>query len=226
MQKNAGREAELLVWTDVNPAHEDDFNRWYDREHMAERVAIEGFRWARRYRATNDSARRYLALYRAASVDTFTSASYKKAFEQQTDWSYRNFERMRNTKRRVSTLALEAGVGSGGAVALITLTAGEIDNAEVEPVLAEVVMLDGVFSARAMEPDSGLSTPLPSEDLATRKLEALILIEASSSATATAALSNTLETLGLPAERGMTFSLLWDLHADDLTAYTAKTTSA
>lgn len=226
MQETAGRDAELLVWTDVDPAHEDDFNRWYDREHMAERVAIEGFRWARRYRANNNSARRYLALYRTIGLGTFTSPSYKKAFEQQTKWSYQNFERMRNTKRRVSTVASEAGVGSGGALALVTLTTNEIDRDEIEAVLANAVLQDGVFSARVMEPDPGLSTPLPSEDLATRKLEPFVLLEASSSDTAAKVLSAVLEALALPAERGMVFSLLWELHADDLSVFAAKTEGA
>src|SRR3546814_7604945 len=54
---------ELFIWTDIDPAHEDDFNQWYDREHMAERAGIAGFQWARRYRATQGE-RRYLALYR------------------------------------------------------------------------------------------------------------------------------------------------------------------
>lgn len=32
--------AELFVWTDIDPSHEEEFNQWYDREHMEERVAI------------------------------------------------------------------------------------------------------------------------------------------------------------------------------------------
>ena len=29
----------LLVMIDVDPAHEDDFNRWYVQEHLPERIA-------------------------------------------------------------------------------------------------------------------------------------------------------------------------------------------
>jgi len=36
----------LLTSMDIDPAHEGEFNRWYDREHLEERVAIEGFRFA------------------------------------------------------------------------------------------------------------------------------------------------------------------------------------
>ena len=33
----------LITWMDIDPAEEADFNLWYDREHLAERVGIEGF---------------------------------------------------------------------------------------------------------------------------------------------------------------------------------------
>jgi hypothetical protein len=34
----------LLTSMDIDASDEADFNRWYDREHLEERVAIEGFR--------------------------------------------------------------------------------------------------------------------------------------------------------------------------------------
>lgn len=114
-------EAQLFVWSDVDPDHEADFNLWYDREHMEERVRIDGFTGARRYRAVSGSARRYLALYRATSLADFTSAAYQKAFTQQTQWSVTNFTRMSNTRRRVMQVALEGGFGWGAAVAMIEL---------------------------------------------------------------------------------------------------------
>ena len=39
----------LLTSMDIDSLHEAEFNRWYDREHLEERVAIEGFEEARRY---------------------------------------------------------------------------------------------------------------------------------------------------------------------------------
>ena len=102
---------QLFVWTDIDPAHEADFNAWYDREHMEERVAIPGMLWARRYRAHDDTARRYLAIYRTESLGTFTSDAYRAAFTRQTDWSNRNFARMGNTQRRVMAVNAEAGFG-------------------------------------------------------------------------------------------------------------------
>ena len=39
----------LLTSMDIDPSDEAEFNRWYDREHLEERVAIDGFLEARRY---------------------------------------------------------------------------------------------------------------------------------------------------------------------------------
>src|SRR5579863_7074782 len=109
---------QLCIWTDTDPHSETDFNAWYDREHMQERVGIRGFRHARRFLANDGQARRYLALYVTESLDVFRSDAYRQAFTQQTDWSLRNFGRMSDTQRRVGELAFEAGEGEGAYVAL------------------------------------------------------------------------------------------------------------
>ena len=40
IQQTSDAMGELFIWTDVDPAHEQDFNRWYDLEHMQERAAV------------------------------------------------------------------------------------------------------------------------------------------------------------------------------------------
>ena len=54
----------LLTSMDVDPLHEAEFNRWYDREHLEERVAIDGFVEARRYVA-HDARPKYGHFHRA-----------------------------------------------------------------------------------------------------------------------------------------------------------------
>ena len=41
----------LMTFTEVSSELEADFNEWYNREHLMERVNIDGFRRARRYEA-------------------------------------------------------------------------------------------------------------------------------------------------------------------------------
>lgn len=206
---------ELFIWTDVDPAFDDDFNQWYEREHMEERAAIPGFRWARRYRATSEG-RRYLALYRTEEVHVFTSPEYKKAFESQTEWSLTNFERMTNTSRRVMTVSLLAGVGTGAALAMVNL--GTKDNADRVAAMAQSVQaeMQGVLALRVLTPDPELSAPLPSEDAENRVLEPVLIVDATVEPVAAAAARLFVDELDLPADSAATFSLLWDLRSEDL----------
>ena len=196
---------ELLVWTDVDPAHETDFNKWYDREHMDERVAIPGFVSARRL-ARVGSGRKYLALYRTESLAVFDSAAYRQAFANQTKWSVENFKRMRDTVRCVGTIAAGAGSGLGGAVSLIVFAPGRAADARKE--LEDAVVRDGIVSAYILEPDARLSTPLPGAAAGTLNGSILMLEGTSAPAVADAA---TKSQRALGSAESALFQLMWRL---------------
>ncbi len=205
---------ELLIWTNVEAAHEADFNRWYDREHMAERAAIPGFLWSRRYRATS-GPRPYLALYRTQSVHVFLSAPYRKAFENQTAWSMSNFGRMFATTRRVNIVTELFGQGLGSALALIQLKDLMFAQRAADAVAAACGEADGCIGARVVLPDPELSTPLPSPG-ANNVIEPFLLIEATSTPVAAKLAKSLAASLGLAADSVSTFELLWDLRSADL----------
>ncbi|MEP3346074.1 MAG: hypothetical protein ABJN34_01125 [Litoreibacter sp.] len=209
-------QAQLFVWSDIDPDHEADFNLWYDREHMEERVRISGFTGARRYRAISGSARRYLALYRASGLADFTTAAYRKAFTKQTQWSVTNFGRMSNTRRRVMHVAQEGGFGWGGALVLIELVPDAMSSDDITPVLAEMMAKDGVLRVHYMTPDETLSTPLPSENLEGRVLAPCIAVDVSSEPIAEATLRQLREQLGGAVREAETFGLMWSLDETDL----------
>jgi hypothetical protein len=66
----------LLFMTDIDPALEGEFNRWYEEEHPDERMAIPGFITARRFQAIEGSPK-YLAIYDLESPDVLQSATYR-----------------------------------------------------------------------------------------------------------------------------------------------------
>ena len=80
----------LLVMMGMNPKDEADFNRWYEEEHIPERLAIPGFLRARRYRAVLGEPK-YLALYDVESPAVFSSSEYLKFYAGagQTPWTRR-----------------------------------------------------------------------------------------------------------------------------------------
>ena len=201
-------QAQLFVWSDIDPDHEADFNQWYDREHMEERVRIPGF----------TGARRYLALYRATSLADFTSDVYRKAFTKQTQWSITNFGRMSNTRRRVMHVAQEGGFGWGGALVLIELVPDAMDTTAVGEVLSELMAEEGVLRVHHMIPDETLSTPLPSETTEGRVLAPCIAVDVTSEPIAEATLRQLTEKLGGAVREAETFRLMWSLDENDLPA--------
>jgi len=80
----------LLTMTEPPPAMEEEFNAWYDDEHMAERLSIPGFRSAQRWVTDCQPGEgKYLATYELDSPAVLTSRDYLQKFENQTPWSKR-----------------------------------------------------------------------------------------------------------------------------------------
>jgi hypothetical protein len=88
----------LLVMADIAPEHEDEFNRWYDEEHVPERLSIPGFLSARRFRAL-EGGPRYLALYELESPDVLQTEAYKRWLgPDETAWTRRMSKLFRNDR--------------------------------------------------------------------------------------------------------------------------------
>ena len=78
----------FLVFADVPADMEDDFNRWYNEEHIAELLAIPGVLDAARYEAVQGGPR-YLAAYELAGPEVRDSAAYKEWSARPSEWSQR-----------------------------------------------------------------------------------------------------------------------------------------
>ncbi len=215
IEQSLDSKGELLIWTDIVPEKEKDFNQWYDTEHMQERASIPGFQWSRRYHS-NTASRPYLALYRTESLHVFSSAPYRQAFENQTDWSIRNFSAMHNTNRRVNAVTEMMGAGTGAAVSLVCL--GSIAQAQLALCLTQEMceQVSGIITVRVLTPNPGLSTPLPSEDISQRVLEPYLVIDSTSLEGANHAGDWVADRLSLHKKDHHTFQLLWDLHSSEL----------
>jgi hypothetical protein len=80
----------LLTITEPPPAMEEEFNAWYDNEHLQERLSIRGFRSARRWVADcKPGEGKYLATYELDSLAVLSSREYLAFFEKQSPWSQR-----------------------------------------------------------------------------------------------------------------------------------------
>jgi hypothetical protein len=152
----------LLTSMDIDPSDEAEFNRWYDREHLEERVAIPGFLEARRYIA-HAAKPKYLSLYSTATFEVLDSTAYRAALASQTGWSKANIARFKNMIRGVARITISRGVGRGAALGIIRLRPIASSKDTLRAALQEALdpkALDGIISMHLMENDAKLSKPL------------------------------------------------------------------
>ena len=90
MNAPPGRRGLLLTQTEPPPAMEEEFNAWYDLEHLPERLSIPGFRSARRWVADRAPGEgKYFATYELDSLAVLSSPEYLRFFEKPTPWTKR-----------------------------------------------------------------------------------------------------------------------------------------
>ncbi len=148
-------EGMLVVWTDVDPAGEDDFEEWYNREHVNERAAIKGFLSGHRYAAIRGRPR-YLALYETRTPQVLSSKPYREVSEAPTGWTKRVTRQFQNTTRGVFQVRARQGEGRGGVVASLRMTPPAAGGPELArwlsgPALRAVVKRAGMVRAEFLE---------------------------------------------------------------------------
>ena len=85
----------LLVLMQPPPTFEEEFNAWYDTEHIPERVAVPGFETGIRY-VCLDGFPRYLAMYDTENPEVFDTEGYLRvAFDRSSPWTKRVMSRVR-----------------------------------------------------------------------------------------------------------------------------------
>ncbi len=108
----------LLVLNDVAQGSDDEFNRWYQDEHVFDRLRVPGFRTARRYRAI-DAQPAYMALYECESIEVLSSERYLERLANPTDWTRKIMPSFRNMLRSACRQTWSVGDGMGGSAIVI-----------------------------------------------------------------------------------------------------------
>ena len=76
----------LVVMMDVEPEHEAEFNRWYDEEHLPERLEIPGYVSARRFKLEDgEGVLKYLCIWELEDGSPLESAEYKAQRERPSE---------------------------------------------------------------------------------------------------------------------------------------------
>ena len=68
----------MVVMMEVDPAHEEEFNRWYNEEHLPERLEIPGYISARRFKLEEGSGvLKYLCIWELEDGSPLQSEEYQ-----------------------------------------------------------------------------------------------------------------------------------------------------
>jgi hypothetical protein len=210
----------LLTSMDIDPSDETEFNRWYDREHLSERVAIDGFLEARRYVAHNGSPK-YLSLYSTATFDVLDSPAYRTALANQTAWSKANIARFKNMIRAVARITVSHGQGRGAALGIIRLRPAAGSEDKLRAALRDQLdpaKHDGIISMHLIESDPALSKPISDGPSAPNPGAGdwFVLIDATHVNAMPTAMSLLGNVTGSAVISSGSYSLMWDVAKRDL----------
>ena len=209
----------LITWMDIDPTEEQDFNLWYDREHLAERVGIDGFLEARRWIA-DKAPTKYFCTYSTDTFEALNGPAYKKVLANQTDWSKKHISRFRNPGRVVGRTTVSRGLGRGAALGVLALRPGAAGKEPLRAKLREMLdpgTLAGIVSMHLVESDPELSKNLTEPDKPNPGAgDWYVLIDGTDVAAISALIDTRFKTSGMLVVSTATYRLMWDLAKNEL----------
>jgi hypothetical protein len=143
-------EGMLAIWHDVAAGSEAAVTHWYNTEHHAERLSVDGFLSAHRYRLAGGEGRQFLSLYRTRTPAVLSSAAYRARLEAPSPRTREIMPTYRNMSRTVCRLALQHGMPEGGHLATLAGTGAPPDP---EKVFSALLQRPGVLRCRWLLPE-------------------------------------------------------------------------
>lgn len=198
--------AVVAIWNDITPEGRTNFYEWHNREHMPERLGIDGFLRGRRYNAVPGELAgvpEYFTLYEVSEADVLAGAAYRAKLNSPTDWTKTSVAHFRNVARSLCRNDISIGSASGGFLATLRFDCHESSNAalmeQLNAVFVKLIQAPGIVACHVSRADLAVSTTKTTEQQGRPENAVprwVVMIEASTAEAARAALG---EQLGAPA---------------------------
>ena len=92
----------MAVMMHVDPEHEEEFNRWYDEEHLLERMEIPGYISARRFKLEEgEGMLNFLCIWELEDASPLQSEEYQRQRERMTNLHRRANEVIKQRARGI-----------------------------------------------------------------------------------------------------------------------------
>jgi hypothetical protein len=147
----------IAIWHDIRADRLQDFYEWHNREHIPERVGIEGFQRGRRYGALA-GAPEFFTLYNVRDARVLAGPAYHARLNDPTPWTLRAVGYFSNEARSLCEVKASQGVGSGGVIATLRFDCElDRDDATMEaltgPTLAAVAATPAIAAMHVCRAD-------------------------------------------------------------------------
>ncbi len=193
-------QAQLAIWSDIEPGQETDYLHWLTREHVLERVGVDGFLSGRVFRAEADGQRRFFITYELQDAGVLAGPSYLARLNAPTLWSQRTMPILQNFARGGGAVVARAGLGCGAVALPLRLdlaAAGLLDAPAQQALVQRIAALDAVAQVWLMQVDAA-GTGVPTKEKAMRRsvegvFDGVLVVEALHAAAALAALDQLLQ---------------------------------
>jgi hypothetical protein len=202
-------QAQLAIWSDIDPAQETDYLHWLTREHVLERVSVDGFLSGRVFRAESDDQRRFFIAYELQDTGVLAGPSYLARLNAPTPWSQRTMPILQNFARGGGAVVARAGLGCGAVALPLRLdleAAGLMDVGAQQALVQRIAGLDAVAQVWLMQVDAAGTGVQTKEKSMRRSVEGtfdgVLVVEALHTAAAQVALDQLLH--GELASAGVT----------------------
>ena len=167
----------MAVWNDLEPGREAEFDAWYRRQHIPERLHQPGFLEARRYLADEGiGSPRYCAFYWLESIAALKTPQYLACLAHPTRWTRRVMPWFREMGRSPCAVIADVGHGIGGMMIWMAATGaparGSALHAQLAPVWASLCADPAIVRAQLWDCDPSARAQFnPEERLRTARDE-------------------------------------------------------
>ncbi len=156
----------MIMWHDIAPEADAEYNLWHTRQHMPERLDHPGFLRSRRGINRDLARQAYFTCYEGEALESFLSPEYARSLNEPTDWTRQVAPYFRNFLRMACAVVRSDGRGLGGGLVTsrFSLQPGMDEAAAVAalgPVLdalAQTHPITGIHLAAARPAFSGQKT--------------------------------------------------------------------
>jgi len=170
----------LAIWNDCAPGREAGFEKWFQHEHLAERLAVPGFVLGRRHEAISDVKPHYFNYYLTQSPGVLKSAAYLDRLNNPTPMTRLVMsEIFRNMIRTVCRRTLRLGT-IRGSVAVTARFSARADEAALEDALRNLIDDKAVACGEIWSAVSADEFPIAEEERlrgGDRRIESCLIVD-------------------------------------------------